>query len=1178
MKFNLLRLCIIVSTAVAAHFNGASQSLSINTDGSSAHPSALLDVKSTAKGVLVPRMSKAEKTSIASPATGLLIFQNSPDSTGFYYYDGSKWAWLSDANNSDTTAWKITGNGNIKSTNFIGSTNDSALRFRIRNMPSGILDSISQNTGLGYRSLANNSSGYGNTALGYLSLDSVTSGYWNTAIGHQVLQNNSTGYDNTAVGNSAMQTLRVGYSNVAIGAGAMLLADSNYYTTAVGRAALISATNTIGNTAIGQGSMVNHLKGDNNTAVGMESLEKDSIGYANVAIGWRSLRNNKQGVENTAVGVGSMEANNKGSYNTAVGRSALFNNAKGLGNTAIGYSSMTQVDSASYNTAVGYQSAYFDSTGYANTALGSYTLTYNKVGIRNTAVGYSAAYYNNRDYITAVGYRALIFNSLSSTSNEAIENTAIGTKTLQSNANGSKNTAVGFYALAKYLDGFYIFGPPGNMNTAVGDSAQANSYGSGNTSMGNATLSNNQYGEYNTAMGDSAMSRGFNSSYNVAVGFKSLTNNNSTYPNTAVGYLSLDSNSTGYANTALGSYALSINKVGVNNTAIGNAAMYLARNNANPSNVYDNTAVGNDVLRFTRYYGQTGVGAGALRNDTAGVYNTALGYLSMYQNLRGFNNTAVGTSSLRNDTSGSYNTALGVNSLFNQNNGFNNVAVGFQSMFNNITGGGNTAIGINAMYNHKKFDVNTAVGAEAMYFDTSGSFNAALGYRALRYTKNGFENTALGVGTIEYTDSSSYNTAVGRGASFAKGGTYNTSMGFYASGYGAGIPTSNYYVNYTTNIGAYAGYKNIADQNTFVGSYAGYGAGADSLRGIENTGIGTYSLAFNTSGKSNTAVGLGPLYFNSTGTGNSAVGTRTLINNTSGNGNSALGDSVLTNNFTGSYNTAIGYFSNTSASNLDNATAIGAKAYVAQSNSMVLGSINGVNGATSNTKVGIGITTPDSSFSVANNFLVGNSGTIQFDNSVPVMNYMFKSGTANADRMLVAHSKAFPTWGLQYQDGNDKFNFLAGGADVLTVDLGLSRVGIGTNTPAFQLELSSNSAAKPGSNLWTVSSDERLKTINGTYNKGLNEVLKLNTIMYHYKQGNELHLPTDEQFYGFSAQEVQKIFPEAVKTGKGGYLTFDFHPILVSYINAFKEQQQQIDKQQKTIEELIIRIEKLEKK
>jgi hypothetical protein len=46
------------------------QSFAINTDGSSAHASALLDVKSTNKGLLVPRMSKAEKNAIAAPATG----------------------------------------------------------------------------------------------------------------------------------------------------------------------------------------------------------------------------------------------------------------------------------------------------------------------------------------------------------------------------------------------------------------------------------------------------------------------------------------------------------------------------------------------------------------------------------------------------------------------------------------------------------------------------------------------------------------------------------------------------------------------------------------------------------------------------------------------------------------------------------------------------------------------------------------------------------------------------------------------------------------------------------------------------------------------------------------------------------------------------------------------------
>ena len=73
-------------------------------------------------------------------------------------------------------------------------------------------------------------------------------------------------------------------------------------------------------------------------------------------------------------------------------------------------------------------------------------------------------------------------------------------------------------------------------------------------------------------------------------------------------------------------------------------------------------------------------------------------------------------------------------------------------------------------------------------------------------------------------------------------------------------------------------------------------------------------------------------------------------------------------------------------------------------------------------------------------------------------------------------------------------------------------------------------------------------------------------------------MPTDEQGYGFSAQEVQKIFPEAVKTGKDGYLSLDIHPILVSYINAFKDQQQQIDELKKQNEILIKRMENLKTK
>jgi hypothetical protein len=52
--------------------------------------SSVLDVKSTTKGFLIPRMTSAQRTAISSPATGLLVYQTD-GTTGFYYYDGSAW-------------------------------------------------------------------------------------------------------------------------------------------------------------------------------------------------------------------------------------------------------------------------------------------------------------------------------------------------------------------------------------------------------------------------------------------------------------------------------------------------------------------------------------------------------------------------------------------------------------------------------------------------------------------------------------------------------------------------------------------------------------------------------------------------------------------------------------------------------------------------------------------------------------------------------------------------------------------------------------------------------------------------------------------------------------------------------------------------------------------------------
>lgn len=64
--------------------------VAINTDGANPDASAILDVKSTDQGLLIPRMTETQRDGISSPATGLIIFQTdgTPD---LYIYDGSNW-------------------------------------------------------------------------------------------------------------------------------------------------------------------------------------------------------------------------------------------------------------------------------------------------------------------------------------------------------------------------------------------------------------------------------------------------------------------------------------------------------------------------------------------------------------------------------------------------------------------------------------------------------------------------------------------------------------------------------------------------------------------------------------------------------------------------------------------------------------------------------------------------------------------------------------------------------------------------------------------------------------------------------------------------------------------------------------------------------------------------------
>ena len=74
------------------------QSVAINTDGSTPDASAALDVTSTSKGMLVPRLTSAQRTGITSPATGLLVFDATTES--FWFKSATNWVELVDTSNN----------------------------------------------------------------------------------------------------------------------------------------------------------------------------------------------------------------------------------------------------------------------------------------------------------------------------------------------------------------------------------------------------------------------------------------------------------------------------------------------------------------------------------------------------------------------------------------------------------------------------------------------------------------------------------------------------------------------------------------------------------------------------------------------------------------------------------------------------------------------------------------------------------------------------------------------------------------------------------------------------------------------------------------------------------------------------------------------------------------------
>jgi hypothetical protein len=390
------------------------------------------------------------------------------------------------------------------------------------------------------------------------------------------------------------------------------------------------------------------------------------------------------------------------------------------------------------------------------------------------------------------------------------------------------------------------------------------------------------------------------------------------------------------------------------------------------------------------------------------------------------------------------------------------------------------------------------------------------------------------------------NVFAGAGTGAVNTGTDNTFVGFNAGN--ANTTNVNFPANENAFFGSHAGEANISGiRNAFFGAYAGRfnTTGNDNCvfgdrAGVVNNGsanaiFGTGAGFDNSNGSINSFFGRNAGNLNTTGSNNSFFGGLAGNNNTTGANNSFFGESAGLSNTAENNNTFMGANTNGFAG-IVNATAIGANAAVTQSNSLVLGSINGINGGTANTNVGIGTTTPEQLLSVAGAAVIDqanqNTGTTAFG---------LTFGHASGEGIASKRNGGGNQFGLDFYT-----QFLARMSIAQSGEVSLSVL------PAGSFPLCRNAANQIGD----CASSLRYKKDVASFRGGLDIVDRLRPISYTWKDH-------DERDLGLGAEEVAAIEPRLVtRNGKGEIQGVKYDRLTAVLVNAIKQQELQIRDQE----------------
>ncbi len=862
--------------------------------------SSQLDITATGKGLLIPRMTLANRPS--SPATGLLIYQT--DSTaGFYYYDGTAWKMIS-TTTSASSAFNDTLLSNLYTNGYL-LTADGSTGIKIydngQQVTTGVLG--------GGASLG--ASGAGVRMFWYPKNAAFRAG--------------GVSGSNWDDGNNGNYSAAFGYNNMA----------SGNYSFAAGEACTATAAHTVvsgyNSTATQDGAVA---LGNNNNATGASGT---AAGRYNTASGYGSVA---MGYDNTASGTVSVAmggtATASGSFATALG-----NNAVASGNHSVAMGSNTSTSNKAGSFMLGDSTSGSASNDVVNQMMmrfnGGYKLFTNSGGtegaeltnggvlkyMNNISGSYDARSLTDKGYVDSV----ISLASATATFNDTLTRdlytsgylvTADGATGLSMGSNGllmDTGTLGTGSSLAISGAGTRMFWYPkkaafraGALSGSQWDDANIGSnsvaFGWNNTASGSQSSA---FGQWNTVSGNQCFGAGYQ---NTVSNF------------TAAGF-GFSNNSTGSGSMALGQYNTASSTgsfaSGFNNTSSGYGSV---------AQGYNNTASNMGAVAQGLYNTASNMGSVAMgsSNTASGLYGFAMGRQAM---ATGDNSVAMGYNVSTNGKQGSFIFGDTTAATLTPNDAVNQMMMRFSGGYklytnstatqgaqltnggvlkymNNVSGSYDTR----SLTDKGYVDSVVAASATASVFDdtllsnlyTSGYMVTADGSTGIKMYANGIlvdTGVLAGGSALAPAGAGTRMMWYPKKAAFRAGGVSgvnwnDANIGNYSAAFGYDTKASGAY-SFTAGEGC----SNVASHSLVAGYFSSATQSGAVALGIQNTSSGASATAI---GRNNTASAFGAtaLGNGNTASGNSALAAGNAVTS-SGNYSFALGSNVSTNGKAGSF-------------------------------------------------------------------------------------------------------------------------------------------------------------------------------------------------------------------------------------------------------------------------------------